>query len=82
MPPNVRQDELQSLDSTLGPDFSGWGPNSHIRLANGQIWQVVDGSSVALPAGARKVTVKRGALGSFYLDIEGLNTTPRVRRIE
>lgn len=70
------------MPSSVGPDFSGWRPNQHIRLANGQIWQIVDGTSVALPAGTRKVAVKRGALGSFYLDIEGLNTSPRVRRIE
>ena len=82
LPESRRPDAVESVNSYLAPTFSGWGPNSRIRLANGQIWQVVDGSSVSLPEGPRKVSVKRGALSSFYLDIEGLNTSPRVRRVE
>jgi len=70
------------VDSRLADSFDGWGPNSRVRLTNGQVWQVIDGSSVVLPPGSRKVRVKRGALGSFYLDIEGLKTSPRVQRVE
>lgn len=78
----ARTEVLESIQSAVGPSFDGWGPNRRIRLVNGQVWQVIDGSSVALSEGARKVTVKRGALSSFYLDIEGLQTSPRVRRVE
>ena len=73
---------VESVESTLGADFSGWGPNTRIKLANGQTWLVIDGTSVVLPPGARKVSVKRGMLGSYYLDIQGLNTSPRVRRVD
>ncbi len=82
LPESKRPDSVQSVESSVGPRFDGWGPNSRIRLANGQVWQVVDGTSVALPEGPRKVSVKRGALASFYLDFEGLKTSPRVRRVE
>jgi hypothetical protein len=82
LPVAARPDEAQAVVSSVGPTFSGWGPNQRIRLENGQVWQVIDGSSTSLPERARKVTVKRGALSSFYLDIEGLNTSPRVRRLE
>ncbi|WP_457389857.1 hypothetical protein [Roseateles sp. P5_E1] len=82
LPESKRPEAVESVESSVGPRFDGWGPNSRIRLANGQVWQVVDGSSVALPEGPRKVSVKRGALSSFYLDIEGLKTSPRVRRVE
>lgn len=82
LPETKRPDAVESVDSSVGPNFGGWGPNSRIRLANGQVWQVVDGTSVVLPEGPRKVSVKRGALSSFYLDIEGLKTSPRVRRVE
>jgi hypothetical protein len=77
-----RAAEPQEAVSAVGASFSGWGPNQRIRLENGQVWQVIDGSSVALPEGRRQVTVKRGALSSFYLDIQGINTSPRVRRVE
>jgi hypothetical protein len=29
-----------------------------------------------------KVKIKRGFMGSFYLDIEGNNRVPRVRRVK
>jgi hypothetical protein len=82
LPEAKRPDAVESVESSVGPRFDGWGPNSRIRLANGQVWLVIDGTSVALPEGPRKVSVKRGALASFYLDIEGLKTSPRVRRVE
>eukprot|EP00042_Codosiga_hollandica_P006370 m.15805 g.15805 ORF g.15805 m.15805 type:complete len:171 (+) comp26664_c0_seq1:2269-2781(+) len=82
LPESRRPEAVESVESSVGPSFEGWGPNSRIRLANGQVWQVVDGTSVSLPEGPRKVSVKRGALSSFYLDIEGLKTSPRVRRVE
>jgi len=82
LPEKRQPDRVESVDSTLADNFGGWGPNSRIKLANGQVWQVIDGSSVDLPLKARKVSVKRGALGSYYLDIEGLNTSPRVRRVD
>jgi hypothetical protein len=82
LPEARRPGAVESVESTVPADFSGWGPNSRIRLANGQVWQIIDGTSVALAPGARKVAVKRGVLSSFYLDIEGLNTSPRVRRID
>ena len=82
LPESKRPDAVQSVESMLSPSFAGWGPNSRIKLDNGQTWLVVDGTSVALPPKARKVSVKRGMLGSYYLDIEGLNTSPRVRRVD
>jgi len=73
---------VESVESSVAADFSGWEPNSRIRLANGQVWQVTDGTSVALSPGSRKVRIRRGLLSSFFLDIEGLNTSPRVRRTD
>ena len=73
--------QLQRLESAVGADFEGWYPKDRIRLANGQVWEVVDGSSAALAPRARKVVVRRGALGAFYMDFEGSNVSPRVVRI-
>lgn len=74
--------EPQAVQSSVGTDFAGWGPNQSIKLANGQVWQITDGSSVSMPRGARKVSVRRGMFGAFHLDIEGLNTSPKVKRLE
>jgi hypothetical protein len=68
--------------STVGSDFSGWRPNDEIALENGQIWQVVDGSAYAVRPGTRIASVRRGILGSNFLDIDGVALAPRVRRIK
>ncbi|MBX3635532.1 MAG: hypothetical protein KF683_09140 [Rubrivivax sp.] len=73
---------LQELRSSLPGLFQGWGPNARLRLANGQVWQVVDGSSAALYLRDPAVTVRRAALGSFLMEIAGTNHAPRVRRVE
>ena len=73
--------QLQRLESAVAADFEGWYPKDRIRLANGQVWEVVDGSSAAWAPRARKVVVRRGALGAFYMEFEGSNVSPRVVRV-
>jgi hypothetical protein len=70
------------IESYIPGTFKGWGPNSEITLANGQVWKVVDGSTMAYVWQDPKVYVRRGMLGSFFLDIEGENRSARVRRIK
>ena len=73
---------VESIQSNIPGHFDGWYANSRIRLANGQVWQVTDGTSRFANLQDPKVTVRRGALGSFFLEIEGVNPSPRVKRIE
>ena len=79
---NRQQPELQSIQSHIPGRFEGWKANSRIELANGQVWQITDGSSVMMWLENPKVAVRRGALGSFFLDIENDNRSPRVKRIQ
>jgi len=55
-------------------------------LDNGQTWRQLDGDDAQVaepPAGATlKVTIGRGAFGSYNLSIEGRNGMVRVRRVE
>jgi len=73
---------LPSIGSYIPGRFEGWGPRDRIKLANGQVWQVVDDSSAAMNLMDPKVTVRRGALSAFYLEFEQSNRTARVRRVE
>lgn len=70
-----------TMDSTIPGRFFGWGPNDTITLANGQIWQISDDSRGAMASTDPRVTVRRGALGAFYLEIVGTNRSPKVRRV-
>lgn len=69
-------------ESSVAASFAGWVPNERITLENGQVWQVVDGSSYATTASRRRAAVKRGAFGADFLDIDGIARAPRVRRIK
>ena len=74
--------KVDAIESTIPGRFEGWRANENIRLANGQVWQVVDDSRASLWIENPKVRVRRGALGAFYLEIEGTNRSPRVRRLQ
>lgn len=78
----TRQPQAEHLESHIPGLFTGWEANSLIKLANGQVWKVVDGSWLHGEWNNPKVTVRRGMLGAFYLDIEGENRSPRVQRVQ
>jgi len=73
---------LDEIESRIPGRFDGWGPKSVIKLANGQAWQVSDGSTGVYRLDNPKVKVTRGMLGAFFLEIEGINRSPKVRRLE
>lgn len=77
----TRQPQADRIESHIPGLFTGWDPNSTIRLANGQVWRVVDGSWLHGEWNNPKVTVRRGVFGAFFLDIEGGNRSPRVQRV-
>ena len=80
--PALPNAEVQTVQSEIPGHFNGWQAGSRIRLANGQVWQVTDGTSRFANVDNPRVTVRRGALGSFFLEIDGVTPSPRVRRIE
>jgi hypothetical protein len=74
--------KFDSVESTIAGRFEGWGPHTQFRLANGQVWQIADGSQGTHWIENPKVRVRRGLLGAFYLEVEGSNRTPRVKRLQ
>lgn len=75
-------EKLQEVRSHISGHFDGWRAGDRIRLANGQVWRVVNDSRADYSLRDPQVTVRRGALGSYLLDIEGAKQLPRVRRVE
>ena len=71
-----------ALESSIAGLFEGWQGQSRIRLANGQVWQVTDGTDGVYTRRDPKVRITRGTLGSFFMQIEGISQTPRVRRVQ
>jgi hypothetical protein len=82
LPATGAQAPQQEVVSRLPGLFEGWDRGSRIRLANGQVWQVADGTSAATALRDPVVRVRRAALGTYVMEIEGLTRTVRVRRVE
>jgi hypothetical protein len=82
LPATVPEAELNRIESRLTGKLEGWGPYTRFRLDNGQVWQVADDSSRMLDLDKPKVAIRRGALGVFYIEFEGTNYSPRVKRVQ
>jgi hypothetical protein len=77
------QEQPKSIESTVAGDFDGWGPGSQIRLANGQVWRVIDGSEAVLPRTHNpKARIERNMFGTLFLSVEGSNNSAKVRRVQ
>ncbi|MHA4871512.1 hypothetical protein ACXZ1M_27870 [Duganella sp. PWIR1] len=78
-----KSDEPNFIESTLLGRIEGWSPSTQFRLANGQIWRVADDSAGSVNEIENpKVKITRNNLGSMFLEIEGTNQAPRVRRVQ
>ena len=82
LPAKPGEAEPTRIASTLPEGFGGWRAGQRIRLANGQVWRIADDSSAFVERKSLRVVVRQGALGAFYLDFDGDNRSPRVRRVE
>lgn len=80
----AREAEPDRIESTIVGDFDGWTGNTRFTLANGQVWRINDGSEAVLPPMKNpKVRITRGFLGgALYFQVEGQNSTARVRRLQ
>ena len=80
-PQRVPAQEIDAVESRILGVFEGWDPGQVILLENGQRWRSADGSSATLRLKDPKVTVRRAALGTFRIELEGSNQTARVKRM-
>jgi hypothetical protein len=73
----------EPVTSTIKGDFRGWQKGTVFELANGQRWRVTDDNEYYIPRAlsAPKAVVKPGVLGSWSIEIEGVRTAPKVRRV-
>ena len=78
----VKKDELDLIESSIPGSFEGWTATTVFRLANGQVWRVNDDSARPHYVDNPKVKITRGALGAFYMEIQGTKIAPRVKRVK
>lgn len=78
----AQQAQIESIQSRIVGAFRGWEAKSKITLENGQVWQIIDGSRGVYSLESPAVTIERGMLGSFFLKIDGVNRSPKVKRLK
>jgi len=69
------------VESQIPGSFSGWEPKARWQLANGQVWELIDGSRGAYDLKDPKVRIRRGVVGNYLMEIEGVAQLLKVRRI-
>ncbi len=72
----------KSLESSIAGAFRGWSGRTIFTLTNGQVWQQVDDSTFSVRLQDPRVTIDKGAMGAFYLSVEGYGSRVRVRRVK
>ena len=78
-PSDAAADQLQSRIVGLVESFPS---GTRYRLENGQVCQITKTAMGFYQLNNPKVTITRGLLGNFYMQIEGVASTPKVRRLQ
>jgi len=71
----------EELTSVAQGTFSRWERGQKVRLANGQVWEITNSTGVYYPVSDPKVTIKKGLFSAFYLHVDGISKSLKVRRI-
>lgn len=71
----------EEMSSVALGEFSMWRRGQKIRLENGQVWEITNPTDYFYKVTNPKVTIEKGLFSSFYLHIEGVSKSLRVKRI-
>ena len=77
-----KPDKAEAFDTRLEGDFKGWTGHTTFRLDNGQVWQQNGGDNYSGDLmHSPKARIYPGALGSYWMDIEGIRQRVKVKPI-
>lgn len=70
------------LDSRIVGKVEAFPKGTRYRLENGQVWEITEHALGYYQLDNPKVSITRGVMGSFFMRIDGVAATPRVRRLQ
>ena len=76
------EDETDQITSRVLGEFKGWSGYTKFQLENGQIWQQSSEGLLIVRINNPTVTIKKSFFGTYNLNVEGVNSTIKVRRIQ
>lgn len=71
----------EEMSSTALGDFRYWQEGQRIELDNGQVWEITNDTNLFFKASNPRVTIEKGFFSSFYMHIDGVSKSLRVRRV-
>ena len=72
----------EAISGRIDGVFKGWNVGTDLRLADGQVWRVVDGSLYTAAKDSPAVRIEPAAFGSWTLTVDGQATRAKVRRVK
>ena len=76
------EDKTNQITSRILGEFKGWSGYTKFQLENGQIWQQSSEGLLIVRINNPTVTIKKSFFGTYNLNVEGVNSTIKVRRIQ
>ena len=76
------EDEVDQITSRILGEFKGWSGYTKFQLENGQIWQQSSEGLLIVRMNNATVIIKKSFFGTYNLNVEGVNSTIKVRRIQ
>ena len=76
------EDETDQITSRVLGEFKGWSCYTKFQLENGQIWQQSSEGLLIVRINNPTVIIKKSFFGTYNLNVEGVNSTIKVRRIQ
>ncbi len=77
---------IDFLEARLVGDFKGWTGKTVFTLDNGQVWRqtknYIQDYTPRDPVPTPKVTISKGMMGSYNLQVEGVKRIVQVRRVK
>jgi hypothetical protein len=67
----LRPDEVDRVDGVVQTARADLNGNWTLVLQDGAVWRQISGQLIRPPKGGAKVSVRRGALGSYLMNVDG-----------
>lgn len=74
--------EQEPVRSAITGEFRGWSTGTVFTLANGDRWQVTEGSYSVRPVANPSVTLRPGLISGWYMEVDGHPVKAKVRTVK
>ncbi len=75
-------EEPDQITSRILGEFKGWSGYTEFQLENGQVWKQSSEGLLIVRINNPTVTIKKSFFGTYTLNVEGVNSSIKVRRTQ